>query len=269
MEKTSVETLLEKSFHGDKDSAVEFFNTFLSAKLLVPSRNQKMPLSNAPEYPNDLTSVLGVKGLDSTFVPVFSEPKYIFEWCGQELDYREVKGQQLLESIPDSWWIAFNPGRDYEKEFSPWEIEKLKQGSESISEIIADIFEEDKELGIEVTKADTEELKGIKSKLQEIASQNKNILRMGCLLEKGAEDEERVLFAIRLSEDAEDDVKQEITSLIKQALIGSFSSRIVFETEANPSLAMGHISEDHFFYTKEHLGGRLSAAFKKVKKFLS
>ena len=268
MEENSIDKLLEKSFHGDKDSAEKFFIAFLDTKLIVPSRVQKMDLSNAPEYPNDLTSILGVKGPDTTFVPVFSTPEHIFEWCGQTLDFREIEGKQVLETIPENWWIAFNPGRDYEKEFSPWEIDKLKQGKESISEIIVDIFEEDKELGIEVTSADSEELKSIKSKLEEIASKNENILRMGCLLEKGAEDEERVLFAIRLSDNAEDSVKQEISSLIEQALIGSYTSRIVFETESKPSLAMGHIREDHFFYSKEQLGGRLSAAFKRAIDFL-
>ncbi|MEZ4753705.1 MAG: SseB family protein [Bdellovibrionota bacterium] len=269
MSLSEIELLLEKSFDGSESAAEEFFILFLNSRLIVPSRYQKLPLSNAPEYPNDFTTALGVKELESTFIPVFIHQEQIFEWCGQELESREIDSKSLLQLVPEGWWIVLNPGSEFEKEFSPWEIEKLKLGEGSIPEILADIFEANKDSGIEIESTDSTEFLELKNKLSEIAKRNPEIKKIGCIYERGLDDK-RLLFAVSIANEGLNNhlLRQEISSTIEQGLIGSSKSRIIFDSESSPALAAKHLNSEHFFYVKESFKGTLSTAFKQLKKII-
>ncbi|MCB0317184.1 MAG: SseB family protein [Bdellovibrionales bacterium] len=245
-----LESLIAEAFHGDKISAKEFFQEFLGYNLLVPLRHQKLKLSNSPDYPNDFISVLGVKEKETSFVPVFSNAEYIFEWCGQNLEFKELSGKQIIDIVPENWWLVLNPGREFEKEFSPWEIEKLKQGSENIPEIIEDIFSDEDDLEFEILPVDSIEVEELKKQLISFSKKEKSIEQIACVIEKVNQEEERILFSITLSDDFNLEIKNQITSIIEQALIGGKNHRIVFDTLSNRSLAVGFIRSEHIFFKK-------------------
>lgn len=136
---------LEQTFaaavEGSESAQREFFEAFLEGPLFVPERYQRAPLSDAPQYPSDLVSMLGIQDHDRVVVPVFSTAPLIKEWCGTDLSFREHSGLSLCKVVPDGWWVCVNPGSELQKELSPWEIARLREGPESIDEIIAELQE--------------------------------------------------------------------------------------------------------------------------------
>ncbi|MCB0354504.1 MAG: SseB family protein [Bdellovibrionales bacterium] len=136
------EPLLQKASDGDTAAARAFYEAFLREQLTVPRRHQTYPLSNAPQYPSEFLDVLGVASEDGvTTVPVFSSARLVPEWAGNDLLVRTIVGAELLKLIPEGWWITFNPGSDWGKEFSSWEISQLLLGENAIDEVVRECFE--------------------------------------------------------------------------------------------------------------------------------
>lgn len=135
-----MEESLERALGGDSQAGAIFFKAFLAGPLFVPERFQSAQLTHSPKYPNEFFGLLGVQGSDQVFIPAFSRPEYIEEWCGSKLSYQEMTGAALVERVPQDWWISINPGLDVEKELSPWEIEQLKYGEEAIDQIVQENF---------------------------------------------------------------------------------------------------------------------------------
>lgn len=130
--------LLTEASEGSEAALTELYRWFLLGPIYVPCRNQLHPLSDAPHYPDDLFDLLGLQANDRSVVPIFTDPGMINAWCGTELTYRNLTGVSLLAQLPEAWWVVLNPGSEVEKEFSPWELEKLREGPSSIPEIVAE-----------------------------------------------------------------------------------------------------------------------------------
>ena len=138
-----LEQRLQTAALGSKQAARLFFESLLTFPLFVPERYQAQPLSNAPSYPNDFVSILGVQDRDRAAVPAFTRKEHVLEWCGAELECKQLTGEELFALVPQGWWLVLNPGRDVEKEFSPWEIAELRNGTEGIAAVLEEIFAED------------------------------------------------------------------------------------------------------------------------------
>lgn len=136
--------LLQRATDGDTEAARTFFELFLKTELVVLRRTQAHPLSNTPEYPNEFFDILGIASPSGEVsVPVFSSPELIEEWSGNALHHRSMTGSTLVSLMPEEWSITFNPGSDWGKEFSPWEISELRHGKTAIDEIMQEAFQEE------------------------------------------------------------------------------------------------------------------------------
>ncbi len=130
--------VMEEATKGNRESLESFYKLFLTSQFLVPLREQTAPLSHQPKYPNDFFQLLGIKGGDKSWLPIFTGPTALNEWMGQELAFNTLTGAEILEKVPADWWIALNPSSETSKEFSPWEIQALRGGEDGIKDAVED-----------------------------------------------------------------------------------------------------------------------------------
>ncbi|RMD86547.1 MAG: SseB family protein [Candidatus Dadabacteria bacterium] len=131
--------LLRSASLCEPEALRAFLEALTEAKLFVPSRKQKSPLTHQPIYPNDFLDVLAVQGEEKVFVPAFTDEEFATEWFGEELVLRQFTIKELSMIIPDEWWVVLNPGQEISKEFSPWEIKQLRHGKDGLDEIVSDL----------------------------------------------------------------------------------------------------------------------------------
>jgi hypothetical protein len=134
--------LAEKSFRGDRAAFMSFLRSFVRTDLIVPDSNQPFPLSGQASPPSPFFPFLAFNEDDQTLIPCFEEDAQIGSWSGTSLTFRRIPSTQLLQLVPDTWGLIFNPGSDIEKIFTPWEIGLLRDGSESsFEEIASELFD--------------------------------------------------------------------------------------------------------------------------------
>ncbi len=146
----ALEELLERATEGDKDAIRVFLKSFLAAQVWVPDRYQPKPADPQPSYPSDLFSLMGICDEERTLIPCFSSPEALKLWTSHTLQVSQVIGLELLKRTPDDWWVVLNPGSDASKEFSAWEITKLRSGAEAIDEIVHDLSHAEPAVNISV-----------------------------------------------------------------------------------------------------------------------
>lgn len=181
----TIEREMELALHGDRRAALKFYQYFLAGPLFVPQRQQDMPLSDAPSYPDPFLNVLGLKGSEHVTVPVFSRPELIREWCGNSLKFRILSGRELTGLLPKEWWICVNPGLEIEKELSSWELDCLRAGDAGISAVIDELFDGEQGAPMEVMPVLPEEYQRLRETLIRISQQFKEVSRIFLLKEEG------------------------------------------------------------------------------------
>lgn len=237
-EKTNSNLALEKSIEaastGDEKELVNFFAALLNGPLYVPERFQPVPLTHMPQYPNDFINLLGIQQEDRVLIPAFSNPAYIEEWCGQVLNFKEYEGRRLLESVPSEWWLCINPGQEIEKDISPWEIDKLRGGSDYIKEIISELDESRIINTLEVVELESSEHPKLKAKVCEFAAANAQIGKIHLLKEKGktleGENVDTILLGVEMkvsSPKEMESLKEEIKNLAAREMIGAEEVRVI------------------------------------------
>ncbi len=168
-----LEDLLYKASLGKTVEA--FYKELLKAFLYVPHRFQEQPLSNAPQYPNPFLNILGVQDSERVVVPVFTHKIYIADWCGVEFTFENIASHDLFGRIPKEWWIVLNPGREYEKEFSPWEIDLLRAGEASLPELLAESLADSEASSVVIHPVNVDEELPLKNKITTFAKQHDSI----------------------------------------------------------------------------------------------
>ncbi|MCB0321571.1 MAG: SseB family protein, partial [Bdellovibrionales bacterium] len=203
---------------------VEFYRQFLSSDLLVAERQQLRDLSSGAAYPSDFTSVLGVLSGEETFIPAFCEHSDVSDWFSDELNVIRISGKELCKRAPQGWWITLNPGSDYGKEFSPWEITRLKEGDPGIEEIVAD-HEATPALPLEFRYLSQMELESLQEKLCDKLKEVNGLLEF-YVGKKLLDKEEMLVFAAIQSTDRGDSLYEEIHSILSLALIGDVAFEV-------------------------------------------
>ena len=132
-----LETLMQAASLGSLEAAARFFEELLEVELYVPHRFQEQPLSDAPEYPNPFFNLLGVQADGRAVIPVFTSQDCLDDWAGMPLTVEKLSGMDLMNKVPEEWWVVLNPGQNLEKELSPWEIDQLR--GRNIAAIIAEL----------------------------------------------------------------------------------------------------------------------------------
>lgn len=224
---------LVKAAEGDRGAAENFFSLFLSSSLIVPDRTQPQPLSLSPRYPNDLTYVLGIQEKERVFIPAFLSVEEMQEWSPALTNFRTITGRKLFELAPEEWWVCFLPGHELSKEFSPWEIEKLKGDHSSIQEVLEDLFpaQEDTPL-LTLELPASEEFTAVKAALTEYFRENEEIRTLYVLKQNplGGEDLGLVIVGAEIVTDDEtrfQAITTEIRALAERCQIGGEAVKVL------------------------------------------
>ena len=264
--KTTGNTGVEENFSGacdgNRKALAAFLEGIVAGPLFVPERYQAAPLSNAPKYPNDLVTFLGVQDRERVVVPAFSAPERIAAWCGNQLSYRTLSGQDLFKLLPEGWWVSLNPGSELEKEFSPWEIRALQSGSERIPEIVEDLLAAGQAQPVALAPIEAAEYPQLLAELRAGCSRHNQIVRAYLLKENSSADEpaelrtpacEKLLLGLELHGAAAETaaaIKAQLYALAQPQLIGAAEIRIQTGDTLENSLWLGIFKGVEPFYVK-------------------
>ena len=263
MEASPLEVLLNNSIDGDPEILTGFFKGLLRSSIYVVRRQQHLPLSDAPEYPNPLFDVLGVQGVSKVVIPVFLHKDRIREWSATDLQNREMNFKDLLEIVPDGWWLVINPGWEVEKELSPWELSQLKLGDEALKELVDDNLPDDTDKGVFLEAVDPQEFKGLIQELVQYSEQCSQIEKIAIYRERvstegyapvkedadigvtrdSIEGQGSLMVAVRLVNQSDAArIRDELFAIAQKAMIGSLAIKVLTDSRMVSSLA-GEMAE--------------------------
>lgn len=225
--------LIQRAAEGDSGAARDFYVKFLREELFVPNRYQDAPLTDSPQYPSELTSLLGVQDGARVVIPVFSRSDGIYDWCAQKLSFRSVRGSDLLKLVPEGWWIVVNPSDEYEKELSPWEIAELTQGEGAIEEIVSELFAEVSEgAPLELSAIEESEFQRLFGSLRDFAQSDARVLELKAARQESSEDEGLpavIIVAAQVKVSSFDELRslhRSLLSVAETAMIGGLAVRV-------------------------------------------
>ena len=203
----NLERLLMRAAGGQHAAIMDFLGVIRNAKVWVAERHQEKPLSDAPDYPNDFFNILGIKDKDRVCIPVFTRPELAAQWSGLDLKCRELIFTDLASLAPEDWWLVLNPSQETEKEFSPWELQKIIEGEDSLNELAEDLLGHFQDDPIDLTPIDENEFKTLRQGLKDTLSPLKEISRITLgksnLSDSEGQDDFQLIVAIFLSEPSE------------------------------------------------------------------
>jgi SseB protein N-terminal domain len=239
-----IEDSIVKASEGDINALRTFFEAFLAGPIFVLNRTQKIPLKNQADYTNSLCEILAVKEKDRAIVPVFSSIEHLESWTEQKLEYRSLSGIQLIESIPNEWWVCINPGQGIEKELSPWELQSLRFGKESIEEIIAENINSLEPETLDLVELPQEEYQTTISTLIQHAKNNSGIKKIFLAFNNLSNSTnsslpDLIILAV-LEKNTNSDLlacKNEIESALAPTLIGRATYKIFIENITSPFIS--------------------------------
>ncbi|MCB0331890.1 MAG: SseB family protein [Bdellovibrionales bacterium] len=272
-ELTPLEKHLNISCEGDKDAARLFFEEFLASSVVVPERYQSQPLSDSPRYPNDFFNLLGIQaGESKAVIPVFAREVLIEEWCGQHLQAQTMTGAELLERVPEEWWLTLNPGSEYGKDFSPWELEQLRGGTEQIPALIDELFPAYIAEQLEVKPLDSTEHEALIEALKEVASSLPELYALYALDQSGQTSDGEELSLLLVGAEFTDSTttseaqvaRDQIESTAQKALIGANPVRLYTGTTSNRELTLGIFLKTEPLFTRQKPQGFLGKLMKSL-----
>jgi len=269
-----IEQALQRALEGDTEAARTFFQELLQGPVYVPERFQMHPMTDAPEYPNEFLNILGIQVGENVVVPIFSDPTYISEWCGNELKFRQLSGKQLFSVIPVNWSLSVNPGNRSGKEITAWEVEQLRAGPEGIPAVLAEIFSIQTDDPIEVSSLEHDEYSSLQLTLRHTAETISEISRMYLLKQKTVGDEgetsEVLLLGVQIltrAAEQEENIREALLRAAQPELIGGSPLRILVGDQTSDNISLGIFMSCKPFYRSEsppNLLQRLVKAFKSL-----
>ncbi len=278
-EASLLDPLIEQAALGSRKAAQKFFESFLQAQIIVLERFQATSLSNSPRYPDDFFNILAIQDGSRVVVPAFSDPGYIEEWSGQTFTYRRLAGEKLLNLLPESWVLDLNPGQEFGKEFSAWEISELKLGQQAIPALLEENFSETDITPAHIQSVGDDEYSALKNKLTEFAEQHEQILQLSLLKEyqseaisSDAENHTRLLLGVWIAaqDDSEhDQLTSDLEALAKKALIGAEPIRVHSGRADRQDIALSIFQKTEPFFLRnkqQSMINRLVAGFRSIFK---
>ncbi|MCB0335640.1 MAG: hypothetical protein KDD62_05020, partial [Bdellovibrionales bacterium] len=176
-------------------------------------------------------------------VPCFSRPEMIEAWCGLPLSYSTLDGITVAKRIPENWWVVVNPGQEIEKELSPWEIEKLSQGSEAIPELLLDIVPENSIEPLTLLPVEEHEFVKLKQALANAAPQEPMLESIFLAKEQGLQEDgetiEQLLIGMAWNQGATPDLQGPFEHLIQTAMIGDSTYALYSSLTESGSMRIG------------------------------
>ena len=139
---------LDLASSGDRKSQAEFFRLLLSSEVMVAIKpnSQSSGADGGVDLPivgNTSLETLGlltVTHKGKIFLPCFLTPEKFKKWDTEDrYAYISISFTSFLQLLREDHWLHLNPASEVGKEFSPWEIERLREGPEAIEEIINEL----------------------------------------------------------------------------------------------------------------------------------
>ena len=267
-----LESSLETAVLGDREAIASFYLALLNGPLYSIKRQQAQPVSNSPKYPSDLFPFLAVQDQAKVVLPIFSRPQKIFEWSSQEFAWQETSAKQLFQLIPADWYICVNPGSDVEKELTPWEIQELNSGPESIAGLVEEIASAEDLSDASVSLVSENEYQELKQALKECAKGHPELLSMQLMRETQATQEPQdstLILNICLANGSSEKSKQiqnELSAISKKYLIGAENIKVLAFEKRKASSEIENLGQSSSFYEAD--SGLFKALFSKFSSVL-
>ncbi|MCI5065112.1 SseB family protein [bacterium] len=250
--------LLEAIESPSRSSFENFYLAFLEESFFVPRRYQGKPIQNISIFPTPFLDILGLQTRDENFVPIFTSLEELEEWRGEEpLEHLSLTGRELCKRTPEEWWITLNPAGETGKEFSPWEIERLRHGQDALDELIEDQLR-DEARGVTLEPISEQQRNAIREAVQPLQKEHSAFLALFGALHTEASPhehstaevpEKRYLFGVLttpgISDDGKEKLHKVLQSCLSQLFIGDLSVELTYGTsmEHSPTLALFRFSE--------------------------
>ncbi len=134
--------LLNDAANGKAQALAKFYEALLEAKVFYMPKIKKESKqistiggSHAEEF--GLETVIEA---NQEILPIFSEEAFLRVWNDDpDVIIKEIEFKKLIWLLGNKISLHFNPAQEVGKEISPWEIELLKSGKDSIPELLAEI----------------------------------------------------------------------------------------------------------------------------------
>ena len=268
-----LEAAMQEALAGSREAARAFFKLLLEAPLFVPERRQEQPLSNAPRYPNEFFNFLGVQDRQRTVMPAFTDPDFIRAWCGNALAFRETSFRSLAAILPEEWWLVVNPGRAVEKELSPWEIARLKEGAPAIEEVLDEIFAPATAETLDLRPCAADEYPALRAALRRAGAETPALSRIYLLREEGRDPDgrplERLLVGVEAREAAPDEIER-LRVMIRDAarpfLIGGEELKVLAGRDWRASPAFGLFKDAPPLYARPRLAALWGCCRRRLRR---
>lgn len=134
--------LLNDAANGKANALGKFYEALLEAKLFYMPKIKK----GAAQISAIGGSHIEEFGLETVveanqeILPVFSEESFLREWNDDpNIIIKEIEFKKLIWLLGNKISLHLNPAQEVGKEISPWEIELLKSGKDSIGELLEEI----------------------------------------------------------------------------------------------------------------------------------
>lgn len=269
MQSSTLAELMSLAAEGDSQSLQHFYSKLLSSQLFVPERLPGQA-SHQAQYPNQFLNLLAVNEGERTIVPVFSLPDLAQHWSDRELSGRLLSATQLFELTPKEWWIALDPGSETSKELSPWEIEQLRGGPQSIAALVAELSS-DTWNDLEVLAVSDEESHELKGMLREFGQSHGEVEALYLARERrhsmdGTSKDGLVVGAAVSNAKYVETIQRQLQSACDLHSVGSDSIRVLCGTSQN-SLMLGIFKGLPPFYQQSGIRKFLTPLTKLLRIF--
>ncbi len=192
----TIEPCMTKAMLGSRDATEEFYKRFLKGPVVVPERYQSPKIEETVTYPNEFTNILGLEDRGQVFVPAFTSAELMKDWCQMDLKYKTLSGQELLSLVPESWWVWLNPGSEVEKEFSPWEIQELKNGPAGIPAVLDEICAAEPAETISISQLGETEYQNTKNALVDLSSRTPEVNKLFLAKEECLNEDDQKTYTV-------------------------------------------------------------------------
>lgn len=227
---------MEKALNEDRENTLNFYTLLFTAQLFGVNRYSP-GLKSTITYPSENFPLLAIKDEDKIVVPLFTSENHMSTWSSAPSDSYKLSFKNILQLIPDDWWICLNLSSEVEKEFSPWEISKLKTGEEAINEVIEELLLGTESGSSTVKPIDRGQYTDLEKTIDDLIRKDDGIQIVTLLLEETFDleekIEEKILMAVKVDKNSQKTIKYYedlIDTQCKLALIGTIGLKVFIYT---------------------------------------
>ena len=134
--------LLIRAASGDVAAAKAFYLGLLQAEVfgLLNAERQETSLQvGVSGETQQHWNFVRVREGQRALLPIFFSQQLASDWSEDRFAVSKRSFAQLIETVGEGEWMIINPGEDVGKELSPWEIQCLRQGPETVDELISEL----------------------------------------------------------------------------------------------------------------------------------